>query len=115
MTWNPVRWLLWAVRRWRLRHDLYTQHAERHPALAKLTIGEVFPWKGIQWRVAAVNDNPLPAVVLVPLQDTRNSKLNAVRTLRRRDKIFSKQEQAARDTLARGAWRRERPDVDQSA
>lgn len=91
-----VRWVLSMVRRWRVRHELFDQQPDRHPALAMIQEGELFPWKGTTWRVAMLREQPIPTVILVPAGETRASKLGRVRELRRADRILTKQEDQAR-------------------
>lgn len=90
------RWLLVLWRRWRVRRDLYENKPERHPALSQVTIGEIVPFKGVNWRVADVREQPIPAVIFVPLGETRASKVQHLRELRRRDKILSTLERETR-------------------
>jgi len=98
-----LRRILAIWRRWRVRHDLYRDEPEKHPALAQVTKGEVFPWKGTLWRVMDVRAQPIPAVILVPSGETRASQVQLVRKLRRADRILTAQEAAARASLNRRA------------
>lgn len=84
-----IRWLRVWIRRWRVRHDLYTDQPERHPALSQVTVGELLPFKGINWRVAAVREQPIAALVLVPISETRASKVQHLRHLRRADETLT--------------------------
>ncbi len=98
-----MKFLLALWRRWRLRHDLYENEPDRHPALKPLQVGELFPWKGTTWRVADVRERPMPAVILVPHGETRASAITHLREVRRAHRILSKDEADARRRLARRA------------
>jgi len=90
-------------RRWRVRHELYDNKPERHPALAAFQVGELFPWKGTTWRVADIREQPIPAIILVPKGETVASMFNRLREVRRADRILTKEETAAARRMARRA------------
>jgi hypothetical protein len=90
-------------RRWRLRHELYDDRPERHPALIGIVPGEVLPWKGTLWKIASVREVPIPCVILVPKQETTASKVRWLKKLRRTDRILTKQERTARAALEKRA------------
>ena len=92
---------LW--RRWRVRNDLYEEKPDRHPALRNVQFNEIVPWKGTNWRVQMIREQPFPCVILVPAGETRASKLGRLRELRRADRILTKQERAARSALEKRA------------
>jgi len=101
-----MRWLLAQWRAWRVRNDLYENEPDRHPALIAIVKGEVLPWKGTLWRIADVRERPIPAVILVPVMETKASKVRWLKKLRRTDKILTKAERAGRaalDKRAKGA------------
>jgi hypothetical protein len=79
-----------------VRHELYGDQPDRHPALTLLQVGELLPWKGSNWRVASIRESPMAAVILVPVGETKASKLGRVRELRRTDRILSRIEAQAR-------------------
>lgn len=85
---------LW--RRWRLRNELYDEQPERHPALQLVQVGELVPWKGTHWKVAAIREQPIPALILVPIQETRASAIGRLKEARREDRILTKRERQAR-------------------
>lgn len=93
--------LLGVWRRWRVRHDLYDNKPERHPALAAFQVGELFPWKGTTWRVADIRELPIPVLILVPAGETLASKFHHLREVRRADRILSKDEAFAARRVAR--------------
>lgn len=102
-----VTWLVTWFRCWRVRHDLYREEPDRHPALKMIRPGELFPWKGTTWRVATIRELPIPAVILVPAGETRAAKIATLRELRRVDRILTKQERQARaDAPARAMARK---------
>ena len=98
-----ISWLHAQWRRWRLRNDLYDDKPERHPALVGLQKGELLPFKGTLWRIADVRELPIPAVILVPVCETKASKVRWLKTLRRSDKILTKAERAGRAALDKRA------------
>lgn len=91
-----VAWLVTAYRRWKLRHELYEQQPDRHPALSSVQVGELLPFKGTNWRVADVREQPIPALILVPTGETKASKIGRLRELRRGDRILTGQERRQR-------------------
>lgn len=100
LTWLRAQWRLW-----RVKNELYENKPERHPALAGLQVGELIPWKGTHWRVAFIKELPVPAVILVPVQETRASKVATLTRLRRADRILSKDEATVARSMARRADR----------
>lgn len=98
-----VRWFLSLWRRWRLRNELYTEKPDLHPALKSVQRGEILPWKGTAWKVASIRSEPIPCVILMPVDETRASKVHWLKKLRRADKIISKSERAARSSLEKRA------------
>lgn len=97
------RWLAGHVRTWRVRRDLYDDQPDRHPALKAVRVGELFPWKGTYWRVSAIRELPVPAVILVPVMETRASRVAYLKRARRVDRIATKDEQTVAASLERRA------------
>ena len=102
-----MRWLHGLVIRYRTRNDLYDDQPDRHPALRQLRVGELLPFKGTQWRIASIREQPIPAVVLVPVGETRASKLHALRKLRRLDKVLTARERDDQAAFRKIAGRRD--------
>jgi len=96
MTWARAQW-----RRWRVRHDLYENQPEQHPALANLQIGELLPFKGTTWRLEMIRSQPVPCMIWVPAGETRASAIGRLQELRREDRILSRQEVQARHDIAK--------------
>lgn len=99
--WMGWIWAQW--RAWRVRNDLYENKPDRHPALIGVQKGELLPWKGTLWRIADVRELPIPALILVPVVETKASKVRWLKKLRRTDKILTKQERAGRAALDKRA------------
>ncbi len=92
-----------ALMRYRTRHALYAEQPDRHPALKACHVGELIPFKGTTWQVAAIHEQPIAAMILVPLGETHASKLMALRQMRRVDRILTKDELTVRASLGKRA------------
>jgi hypothetical protein len=91
------------TRRFRVRHDLYREEPDRHPALKLCQVGELLPWKGTHWRVASIRELPFPCVILTPGRETVASQVHGLQAMRRADRILTKDEQTVRASLEKRA------------
>ena len=87
-----IAWIRRLWRLWRVKHALYDDQPDRHPALAQCARGEILVFKGTTWRIGDIREQPVPALILVPCGETRASKLRRLKELRRRHRIFTKLE-----------------------
>lgn len=103
-----MRWLLALWRRWMVRRDLYRNEPDRHPALAQFHVGELHAFKGVIWRLADIREQPIAALIFVPIRETKASKLSYLKKLRRADRIMSTIEQQQRQDVPKYVAQAER-------
>lgn len=67
------------------------------PALERFAVGEILPWKGVQFRVGKIIGGDFPMVIIYPAGATHGAKLQRLRGLRDVGRAIIKADQRAKE------------------